>query len=444
LLELGIVAPADLARIVSKRGRLGSKLLAEGLATEAAIVRALAIQHHVPGLDLSRSVLPTSGLAILPRAAARDRRTLPIEADAGRIVLAMADPDDRKVADDLRFASGREVIPHVALVGPLLAAIDAGYEALAAGRPLIVGRRVEPARAARVWLELVPPDERPVEPLPGELPLLWGGDDEPLFPTAPAPQATAAGDGKRILVVDDEPEICRLLERALAARGYRVDVAQRGVEALHKIRTFRPDLVLLDAMLPEVHGFEICRKIKASLRFASLPVVMMSAVYRGWRFAQDARDAYGADDYVEKPFRLDDLARRIEAVLAGATRPPDDGALAAEEAYRTGVDHLRAGRLADARRAFERAVLEDPFVPRLHVAVGRSAQEAGDDYGAIAAYERAIELRPDLLDVLKALAALYTRRGFRRKAVEVWERAMAAATDDRTRAEMRERLVALL
>ena len=299
-----------------------------------------------------------------------------------------------------------------------------------------VGSRPDEAKAGA--------DEPAALGLSGELPLLWGGDDEPLFPTVPAPEVTATGGGARILVVDDEPEICRLLERALTARGYTVEVATRGIEALHLIRSFRPDLVLLDAMLPELHGFEICRKIKGSLRFATLPVVMMSAVYRGWRFAQDTMESYGADDYVEKPFRLDDLTRRIEAVLAGAKRPREDGGAAAEEAYRDGVDHLRAGRLAEARKAFERAVLEDPFVPRLHVAVGRSAQEAGDDYGAIAAYERAVELKPDLLDVLQALGALYTRRGFRRKAVEVWERALAAAPDEATKTRLREKLVGLL
>lgn len=444
LLELGVATQPDLARLLPRPGRLASKLLAEGIATEARLVRALSAQRGVPGVDLSRSVLRVSGLELVPRAAARDRKILPVEADDGRIVLVMADPGDRKVVDDLRFVSGREVVPHVALVGPLLEAIDGGHAALDAGLPLLVGRRVEAARAAVPRLEVAGADDGPAEPLPGELPLLWGGDDEPLFPTVGGRPDADAGGGKRILVVDDEPDICRLLERSLGARGYTVEVAQRGVEALQKIRAFRPDLLLLDAMLPEVHGFEICRKIKSSLRFSSLPVVMMTAVYRGWRFAHDAKEAYGADDYVEKPFRLDDLVRRIEAVLAGASRPREDGAFAAEEAFRNGIDHLRAGRLADARRSFERAVLEDPFVPRLHVAVGRSAQEAGDDYAAIASYERAIELKPDLLDVLQALAALYTRRGFRRKAVEVWERAMAAAPDEASRKEMRERLVGLL
>lgn len=443
LVELGVVPRPEVARLLPGPGRIGSKLLAEGLATEADLVRALAFQKGVPGVDLSRSVIRTSGLELVPRSAARDRKMLPVEVDGGGIVLVLADPDHRKVVEDLAFATGREVTAHVALVGPLLAAIDAGHAALDSGRPFLVGRRVEPARAKEPHLAVVNGDDRPAEPLPGELPLLWGGDDEPLFPSV-LPEINGTGAGRRILVVDDEPEICRLLERALTARGFTVEVAQGGVEALQRIRSFLPDLVLLDAMLPEVHGFEICRKIKGSLRFSTVPVVIISAVHRGWRIAQDVKEAYGADDYVEKPFRLDDLVRRIEAVLAGATRPREDGARAAEEAYREGIAQLRAGNLPEARRAFERAVREDPFVPRLHVAVGRAAQEAGDDFGAIAAYERAIELQPDLLDVLRALASLYTRHDLRRKAAEVWERAMAVAPDDATRAELRETLVGLL
>jgi DNA-binding response OmpR family regulator len=443
LIELGVAPQPEVARLLPAPGRIASKLLAEGLATEAELVRALAFQQGVPGVDLSRSVIRTSGLELVPPSAARDQKLLPVEGDDRTLILVVANPRDRKAVEDLALATGREVRVHVALVGPLLEAIDAGQAALADGRSLLVGRRVEPARAREPHLAVVEGTDRPVDPLPGELPLIWGGDDEPLFPTV-LPEINGTGAGRRILVVDDEPEICRLLERALTARGFTVEVARGGVEALHRIRSFLPDLVLLDAMLPEVHGFEICRKIKGSLRFSSVPVVITSAVHRGWRIAQDVKEAYGADDYVEKPFRLDDLVRRIEAVLAGANRPREDGAEAAQQAYREGIELLRAGQLPEARRAFERAVREDPLVPRFHVAAGRSAQEAGDDFGAIASYERAIELQPDLLDVLRALASLYTRHGLRRKAAEVWERAIAAAPDEATRAELRETLVELL
>ena len=86
-----------------------------------------------------------------------------------------------------------------------------------------------------------------------------------------------------------------------------------------------PDIVILDGMLPEVHGFEICHQIKTSERFRHIPVIMMSGVHTGWRFAADVKERYGADDYIEKPFDPPELLRRVETLLnrapAGSPRP---------------------------------------------------------------------------------------------------------------------------
>ena len=76
-----------------------------------------------------------------------------------------------------------------------------------------------------------------------------------------------------------------------------------------------PDLVVLDGMLPEVHGFEICRQLKTSERFRHIPVILVSAVHTGWRFAADVKEKYGADDYLEKPFETAEFLRRVETLL---------------------------------------------------------------------------------------------------------------------------------
>ncbi|MFO0658674.1 MAG: response regulator [Polyangiaceae bacterium] len=82
-----------------------------------------------------------------------------------------------------------------------------------------------------------------------------------------------------------------------------------------------PDLLVLDAMLPEVNGFEIARRIKTSAKYGHIPIVMVSAVYKGARVAEDAKASYGVDAYVEKPFRLADVLGAIEN---GAIRAQDD------------------------------------------------------------------------------------------------------------------------
>src|SRR5205823_10175517 len=126
----------------------------------------------------------------------------------------------------------------------------------------------------------------------------------------------------QILVVDDDQDILRLLDKTLRAAGHKVELARDGREAEAKLKTHRYDLVLLDAMLPHVHGFEICARLKASARTRRLPVILLSAVYRGWRYANDARDAFGADDFLEKPFHLPELLRRVQVRLGtSAPRP---------------------------------------------------------------------------------------------------------------------------
>jgi DNA-binding response OmpR family regulator len=252
---------------------------------------------------------------------------------------------------------------------------------------------------------------------------------------------------KRILVVDDEPDILKLCSRAFTAKGWLVDTAADGAEAEKKLDTRDPpDLVLLDAMLPQVHGFEICQRIKANKKLRGVQVVMMSAVYRGWRFAQDARETYGADDYIEKPFHLSDLLRRVEEKLqqGEAKKKTMPGKRDAEVAYKNGMEAFDKGQLPEARVLLEKAIRDDPFSPRSHFALARTLSAQGDVYRAISSYERAVELRPSLFPALKNLAALYVEKGFRRKAVETLERALQAAPDPATRESIRAQLLRLL
>jgi DNA-binding response OmpR family regulator len=248
-----------------------------------------------------------------------------------------------------------------------------------------------------------------------------------------------------ILVVDDEPEIRQLVHRTLATKGYGVEVAADGQEALEKADRLVPDLVLLDAMLPKVHGFDACRRIKASPRTGHVPVIMMTAIYRGWRFAQDARDSYGALDYVEKPFRIDDLLRRVEAGLraapAHAASPRCDGPAAT--LVSRGKELLAAGRTADAAALLAEAVRGEPRYSDAQFQLGRALHASGDAFGAMTALEHAVEASPRHLPALRALAAIYEESGFRRKAREMLERALPAAPDDATRSAIRQDLIRL-
>ena len=240
-----------------------------------------------------------------------------------------------------------------------------------------------------------------------------------------------------ILAVDDDADILRLLDRTLRSAGYVVDLARDGREAEAKLKTNKYDLVLLDAMLPHVHGFEICARLKASARTRHIPVMLVSAVYRGWRYAHDARDSFGADDFIEKPFHIPELLKRVAARLGASSAPPPPSGKA-EKLYSEGMGLLEGKKAAEARALLEQAVKEDPFSARSQFALARAMHEQGDLFHAITAYERAIELRPNLFQ------GLYEQKGFRRKAAEALERALHAAPDVHTREIIRQQLIKLL
>ncbi|HEY3111502.1 MAG TPA: response regulator [Chloroflexota bacterium] len=134
-------------------------------------------------------------------------------------------------------------------------------------------------------------------------------------------------DGARILVVDDEPAILRMVRTNLQRHEFRVEAAETGREALAAYDRFHPDLVLLDLGLPDLDGVDVIRAIRER---SGTPIVVLSA-REGEREKVAALDL-GADDYLTKPFGVDELLARIRVALRHAARP----ARGAEAVFRTG------------------------------------------------------------------------------------------------------------
>jgi DNA-binding response OmpR family regulator len=119
---------------------------------------------------------------------------------------------------------------------------------------------------------------------------------------------------KHILIADDDEVLCDLLQLLLAQDGFSVTVAKDSDEALLAIDAKRPDLILLDIMIPGLSGFDLLQKLQANQFMREIPVVMLSS-RSGDRDQVQAFDL-GAADFIAKPFRVEELAKRVKRVLA--------------------------------------------------------------------------------------------------------------------------------
>jgi two-component system alkaline phosphatase synthesis response regulator PhoP len=154
-----------------------------------------------------------------------------------------------------------------------------------------------------------------------------------------------AGSGRRpaarILIAEDERDVAELIRYTLDREGFEVVVATNGADALREARDSRPDLVLLDLMLPLVNGWELCRRLKQDPATRALPVIMLTA--RSEEGDKVLGFELGADDYVTKPFSTRELVARVRAVVRRA-RPPE----AEERRHR-----IKVGDLLVDRQRFE-------------------------------------------------------------------------------------------
>jgi two-component system, OmpR family, KDP operon response regulator KdpE len=129
----------------------------------------------------------------------------------------------------------------------------------------------------------------------------------------------------KVLVVDDDPSLLKVLRIGLTARGDDVVVAHSGTEAINQVALASPDLVILDLGLPDIDGVEVCRRVR---EFSDVPIVVLSA-YGDERRKVEALDS-GADDFVTKPFGMAELEARLRVALRHATARSDDAQKSAE------------------------------------------------------------------------------------------------------------------
>src|SRR2546429_4457366 len=150
-----------------------------------------------------------------------------------------------------------------------------------------------------------------------------------------------------VLVVEDEPDIRNLIVLHLSREGFRCRTAKSGPEALREARAATPDLVILDLMLPDLDGLEVCRRLRSDAATATIPIIMLTA--KADEVDRVVGLEMGADDYVVKPFSPKELIARIRAVLRRARPAPEARGLPAGAAPTAPIGH--PGHVAGRARA---------------------------------------------------------------------------------------------
>jgi two-component system alkaline phosphatase synthesis response regulator PhoP len=125
-------------------------------------------------------------------------------------------------------------------------------------------------------------------------------------------------DKKRILLVDDEPDFCSIIQGQLEREGFEIELAYNGVEGLEKIRANPPDAIILDVMMPEKDGYEVCEDLKGDENLADIPVVLLTAVashVTSTSYSHADGMSTEADDYIAKPASAKEITQSIKGLL---------------------------------------------------------------------------------------------------------------------------------
>ncbi|MBI9088465.1 MAG: response regulator [Desulfobacterium sp.] len=126
-------------------------------------------------------------------------------------------------------------------------------------------------------------------------------------------------DKKRILVVDDEPDFASIVQANLRKEGFEVEVAYDGVEALEKVKKTAYDAIVLDVMMPEKDGYEVCSELKGDEKYCDIPIVMLTAVadhVGSTRYSHADGMSMEADDYLPKPASAEEISQSVKSLVS--------------------------------------------------------------------------------------------------------------------------------
>ena len=245
------------------------------------------------------------------------------------------------------------------------------------------------------------------------------------------------GERKRALIVDSDFASRHLLVKALQPLDLVITTATTGGEAIRQLKAGPPDVVIIDAMLPEIDGFQICRAIKQSAKYQHIAVVLMSTAMDSAQVTEEVLQLYEAEAYFEKPVELEPFTRRIQQLIKVRGTAPITGD---DDRFDRAIALYKAGNIDQAIHELRAGLEIDPLSARHHFVLANLLQKQSQIYEAIDEYETTIELKPDYFPALTRLAYLYYKQGFSARAIEMWRRSLPHCND----AALRENIEAFM
>jgi DNA-binding response OmpR family regulator len=420
----------------------------------------------------------------------------------------MSSPDRREALDEIEFVAAKKIVVHVALDYAVRHVIDHAYARLEAGDDYYVGAHVtddalsvlglpaglsrapeplgertsegsdKPGEAAKPSEASAPVDDdgepakqategattadgagpaadaetdehadAPAEAAtpsaaPAMLDTAFGAR---VRPSQPPVLNTPAADARVVIAMRDAALRSRLAS-LLTEQGVVCSDTPDGVTALERVRAENPRVCVLDPELPSVQGLDICRRLRASTRYATLPIVLVVDGAPSWRFVHDVRQGLGVTHVFGKPYELPLLVQTIRLLLDGQVVPEEPPPLGpvAEAHWSAGMKAFEGGALPEAITALEAGLAVEPRAFELLYHLGLLYGRRDDLFSALRVLEQAVAVQPRNFAVIKNLAVVYQRAGMVQSAIDAWQRARTCAPDEATAASIREHLLGLL
>jgi len=419
--------------------KFASSAIKLGYATEQEALLCLTEQIGFPGIELENSKFQAYK-DLIPFEIAIEKKILPLKVSEKNLIIAISDPYDKVLIDEISFLTGKKVIAYLAIEDILLEVIQDVYSSDK------TFYKSENYKSDEMFLSVISPsvmsfmehDEDTDDLIIGEI-----LDDED------SEEEVSVGEfetkEKTVLIVDDEEDILKLISKVVRKLNMKPITIDNGNDAIKAINRSLPDLIILDAMLPGKHGFEICKEIKESETLSSIPVLIISAIYKGWQFEKDIVNIYKANKFLEKPFRISvlmDTIKELILVNEDVATPSEDGKL--DQILSLSAKLINKGDFGNAQKILEHAVKVAPFYYKFRYLLGYTCLTRGNNYLAISELEAAVDINRKFFPAIKELAVLYEKMGFRNKAIEKWQIAIEATQDKSVKEKIKKHLIDLV